>query len=129
MEKTNMTTLQDLDAALARLPATPVTDQDLDARAALMARRIELSQAAKATAEANRQPKPRGNLVISVPAGVGTSHYYSDRGRVAQSRVTEAGAVVLDLFVGEFKALLSSRDGLLWQNANPDAMRALAGQN
>jgi hypothetical protein len=36
---------------------------------------------------------------------------------------------VLDLYVGEFKNLLMGGDGLLWQNENPDAMRALVSPN
>lgn len=118
-------TVEDLDAALLRLPATPKTDEDLNARAALMARRIELDQAAKATAEANRQPRPRGNLVVNVPTATGTTNYYSHKGRIAQSRMAEDGRVVLDLFVDEFKSLLMGRDGLIWQNCNPEVMRAL----
>jgi hypothetical protein len=119
-------TLEDLDAELARLPATPKTDEDLNSRATLMTQRITLDQAAKATAEANRQPKPRGNLVINVPPGVGTSHHYSDRGRVTQSRVTADGSVVLDLFPAEFKQLLMDRRfGEDWYRCNPDAVRAL----
>jgi hypothetical protein len=122
-------TLSEIDAALMRLPTTPTTDEDRNLRADLVRRRGELEQAAKTTAEANGQPKPRGNLMVFVPPAIGTSTYYSDRGRVAQSRATEDGRVVLDLFVGEFKSLLMGRDGLLWQNLNPDAMLAIAGQN
>jgi hypothetical protein len=119
-------TLEDIDAELALLPATPVTDADLNARAALMSQRITLDQAAKATAEADRQPKPRGNLVIRVPAGAGTSHYFSERGRVAQSRVTDDGCVVIDLFPAEFRQLLmDKRFGRDWHDNNPEALRAL----
>jgi hypothetical protein len=118
-------TLEDLDAELARLPATPKTDEDLDARAALMKRRIELDQAQRATAEAASRPKPKGNLAIFVPAAVGTSTYYSDRGRVAHARVAECGRFVLDLYPVEFRSLLMGRDGLHWHNSNPDAVRAL----
>jgi len=118
-------TLEDLDAELARLPAAPVTDADRDARATLMAARITLDQATKATAAANSRPTLRGNLAVNVPPAIGTSTFYSDRGRVAQARVTEDGRVVLDLFVGEFKSLLMGRDGLHWQNSNLEAVRAL----
>jgi hypothetical protein len=127
--------LNTIDARLAELPATPVTDADLDARAALMRRRIEIDQAAKATAEANSRPQPRGSLVVNVPPGVGTSHYYSNAttraagsawGRVVQSRVTEKGGVVLDLFPQEFRELLGEKKfGQLWHNHNPEAVHAL----
>jgi hypothetical protein len=130
-------TLNDIDIELARLPTTPKTDADLDARATLMARRIELDQAAKAKDEANRRPRPRGNLVVYVPPGVGTSHYYSNTnatsradgsgwGRMVQSRVTEDGRVVLDLFMQEFKDLLADKKfGQLWHDFNPEALRAI----
>ncbi len=122
-------TLEQLDAALARLPATPVNDEDLAARATLMAARITLDQAAKAMAEADSRPKPKGNLAIFVPAAVGTSTYYSDRGRVAHARVADDGRFVLDLYPAEFRSLLMGLDdGLHWQTANPEAVRAL-GQN
>ena len=131
-------TLEELDVALAQLPASPKTDKDLDARAVLMARRIELDQAAKATAAANSRPQPRGNLVVNVPPGVGTSHYYSNInatnraagsawGRVVVSRVTEDGRVVLDLFPQEFKDLLGDKKfGKLWHDYNPDALHSLS---
>jgi hypothetical protein len=118
-------TLEEIDAELVRLPTTPTNDADFNARAALMARRCELDQAARAAA--NRQPKPRGNLQVFVPPTLGISHFISERGREAQARMTEEGRLVLDLFVGEFKGLLSGQNGhsLLWQECNPDAMRAL----
>jgi hypothetical protein len=119
-------TLEDIDIELARLPTTPTTDVDLNSRATLMARRIELSQGAKATAEANRQHKPIGNLIVNVPQSLGISNYYGERGRTTQSRVTEDGKVVLDLFEGEFKTLLMGRHGLEWQTANPDLLALIA---
>jgi hypothetical protein len=122
-------TLEDIDAELALLPATPVTDADLDARATLMARRIELDQATRATAAENSRPKLRGNLVISIPDGLALTNFYGERGRVCQVRMTEDGHKVLDLFVGEFKNLLMGADGLLFQNCNPDAMSHLAAPN
>ena len=120
-------TLQEIEAALAQLPASPKTDADLDARATLMARRIELDQSIRRAA-ANSRPQPRGGLIVNVPPGVGTSHYYSNRARVAQSRVTEDGRVVLDLFPQEFRTLLSDRRfGQLWHDENPEALSQLAG--
>jgi hypothetical protein len=91
-----------------------------------MKRRIELVQAARAIADADSRPKPRGNLVVYVPASVGCSHYYGERGRVVQARVTEDKQIVLDLFPAEFRSLLGDRHhGLAWQNCNPEAVRAL----
>jgi hypothetical protein len=118
-------TLQELDAALALLPASPKTQEDLEARATLMARRIELDQAARAAA-VNSRPKPRGGLVVNVPVNVGATHLYGKGGRVCQSRMTEDGRVVMDLFPDEFKSLLASKKhGHDWHNANPEALRAL----
>jgi hypothetical protein len=119
-------TLEQLDAALAQLPATPVTDADLDARATLMARRITLYQAAKATAEANRRPKLQGNLVVNIPASVGSTQLYGKNGRVAHPRVIEGGRIVIDLFIDEFKSLLMHREcGLAWHNANHELLQRL----
>jgi hypothetical protein len=118
-------TLQELDAALALIPATPKTDADLDARATLTARRIELDQAEKATAAAARLPKLKGNLVVTIPAKLGISHFSSNVGRVVQARI-EGGRPVLDLFAPEFAALRMGPQGLLWEQANSDLM--LSGQ-
>jgi hypothetical protein len=120
-----MMTLDELDAALAKIPATPKTDADLDARAALMAKRCELFQAEKATA-ANSQPKPRGNLVVNVPAGAGLTHMYGIEGRTIQARVADDGRVVIDLFPQEFKSLLADRKyGDLFRKANHECLRRL----
>jgi hypothetical protein len=112
-----MTTLQEIDAELARLPAT-----DIDSRAALMVQRCELYQAEKAAAVVSK-PAPRGNLVINVPKKLGISHFSSNAGRVVQARV-EGGRTVLDLFAPEFTTLLAGPWGLLWEQANPEAMLA-----
>jgi hypothetical protein len=129
--------LNTIDARLAELPATPITDSDLEERARLMARRIALDQAAKAESQASKYPQPRGSLVVYVPPEAGTSHYYSNQnatnrtagsawGRVVQSRVAEDGRVVLDLFPQEFRDLLGDkRFGQLWHNYNPEAVHAL----
>jgi hypothetical protein len=123
-----MTTPHELDAEIAALPATPVTDADLNARAVLMAQRIELDQITRATMEANGRPKLRGNLVVNIPDDLSLTNFYGERGRTCQARV-EDGRRVLDLFIGEFQRLLMGRDGLLWQNCNPDAMRHLVSPN
>jgi hypothetical protein len=122
-----MTTIQDIDAALMLLPATPKTDEELEARATLMRRRGDLENAARAEAAASRQKqRPRGDLVINVPRGVGISHLYGQRGRVCCSRLTEDGRLVMDLFVDEFRILLSDRThGLAWHNANGEALQRL----
>ena len=115
-------TLQKLDEALAQLPAS---QENLETRAALMARRIEFDQAARAAA-ANSRPQPRGNLVVNVPDGVGISHFFGNGGRVVRSRIADDGRLVLDLFLDEFKNLLASRQhGLDWQIANPEALQRL----
>ena len=104
-----MQTLQELDEALAQLPASPKTDADLDARATLMARRIELANADRAVREAaSRRQPPRGNLAVRVPNNLNISHFHSLNGRVVVARVAEDGHVVLDLHPSEFKNLLIS---------------------
>ncbi len=121
-------TLEDIDKELARLPATPKTDDDLNARAALMARRIEIDQAAKVVRDAasGRQPA-RGGIQVTIPDGLGLSHFFGTNGRVATARVAEDGRRVLDLFVHEFRTLLGDRQyGLDWHNCNPEALRQLA---
>jgi hypothetical protein len=121
-----MTTLEEIDAALAKIPATPVTDADFDERSRLMAQRCELEQAEKAAAAAaNSKPKPRGNLIVTIPAKLGISHFSSNTGRVVQAR-SEGGRTVLDLFAPEFAALRMGPQGLLWEQANSDLM--LSGQ-
>jgi hypothetical protein len=118
--------LEKLDQELARLPASPVTDEDLQARATLMAKRIELDQSIRRAAAAKSRPQQQGNLVVNVPPGVGISHFYGRSGRVVSARATENG-LVLDLFVDEFKTLLMSRvNGLDWNNANPAALAQIA---
>jgi hypothetical protein len=125
MEKKMTTELQKLDDEIAGIPTSPKTDEDFDRRAELMAKRIQLDQAIRAAA-ANGRPQPRGNLVVNVPDGVGLTHLYGDRGRVVCSRMTEDGRIVFDLFLHEFRILLSDRThGLAWQNANPEAVRRL----
>ena len=68
----------------------------------------------------------RGNLVVNVPGEIGLSHFYGNRGRVVCARVTEDGILVLDLFMDEFRTLLSDRHhGLAWLKANPEAVRQM----
>ncbi len=95
-------------------------------RGRLTSRKIELENAARAVrdAAAGRQP-PRGNMVITVPDGIGTTHYYG-KDRVVCSRI-EGGRTVLDLHPQEFRSLLNDRHhGLRWQESNPEAVRQLA---
>ena len=117
-------TLEELDAQLAQLPASPKTDEDLVARAKLMARRIELDNAARSVRDAAAGGQPaRGNLVVNVPGEIGLSHFYGNKGRVVCARMIE-GVLVLDLFLNEFRTLLSDRrHGLAWQKANDEAVR------
>jgi hypothetical protein len=117
-----MMTLNEIDLALAAIPATPKTDADLDARATLTARRMEIEQAQRAAAaEATRPPKPRGNLIVNIPAKLGITDFISNNGRVAKARV-EGGRAVLDLFQPEFTTLLTGPQGLLWQRDNEDLL-------
>jgi len=65
---------------------------------------------------------------VNVPPSMGVSNYYSAQGRSAQSRTTDDGRLVIDLFAGEFKSLLMGRDGLEWQNANHELLALIAQQ-
>jgi hypothetical protein len=96
-------------------------------RGRLIARKIELDNAARAVADAARgRPPQRGNLVVVVPPGIGISHFHGQEGRVVSAR-TQDGQTVLDLFAAEFRSLLSSRQhGLAWQAANPNLLAEIA---
>lgn len=120
------TELQKLDEEIARIPTSKLTDADFDRRTALVTKRIELENAARAArdAAAGKQP-PKGNIAVIVPEGMGISHFYGHNGRVACARVAEGGQIVLDLFVDEFRNLLVGGRGLDWQNANPEATALL----
>jgi len=124
---TTTITIDALENQLAELRAAEVVEAD--ARAAIIMRKSEAEQAARAASFEASRPKLRGNLVVNVPDDNGLSHFYGERGRVCQVRMTEDGRKVLDLFFGEFKTLLMGQDGLSWQNCNPDAMRSLGIPN
>jgi hypothetical protein len=97
-------------------------------RGRLQRRAIELENAARAVrdATAGRQP-PTGNLVVNVPASVGSTQFYGRDGRVAVPR-NQDGRIVLDLYEGEFRILLANRQhGLDWQNANPTLLAEISG--
>jgi hypothetical protein len=120
-----MMTLNEIDLALAAIPATPSTDADFDARSRLVAHRIDVEQAEKAAAHAASLPKVTGNLVVTIPAKLGVTDFVSVNGRVAKARM-DSGRVVLDLFAPEFASLRAGPQGLLWERANADLM--LTGQ-
>jgi hypothetical protein len=97
-------------------------------RGRLQRRAIELENAARAVrdATAGRQP-PKGNLVVNVPASLGSTSFVGKDGRVAAPREQD-GRIVIDLFEGEFKILLRNRQhGLDWQNANPTLLAEISG--
>jgi hypothetical protein len=114
--------LQEIDAALAALPASPVTDADLLARANLMRRRGELIGAA--LTESARPRVHPGNLVVSVPEGISCVYTMSGITRVTE---TVDGRQIIRMTTAEFRNLLSGGTmGQQWALANPEIMRQLA---
>ena len=116
-----------LVADVARIESALLKPLPLEWRAALMTRRIELENAARAVrdAAAGKQP-PRGNLEINIPPNIGLTHYYGAGGRTVCARVAPHGGRVVDLFAGEFRNLLVDRQhGLSWQTCNPEALQLL----
>ena len=64
-----MITLEEIDAELIRLPASPVSDEDIKARAELMRQRIELVNARNKPVP----PQPCNDIVAYPPPGLGIS--------------------------------------------------------
>jgi hypothetical protein len=61
-------TLEEIDAELLRLPASPVTDEDIKARAALTWQRFELLNA-----RSKPMPQPCNDIVAYPPVGLGVN--------------------------------------------------------
>jgi len=116
-------TIDALETQLAELRAAEAADAD--ARAAIITRRIEAEQAARAASFEASRPKQRGNLTIHVPAHIGLSHFYGNGGRVCVVRELD-GRTVIDLFPAEFRSLLAGQHGNDWRLANPEALALLA---
>ncbi|MET4788270.1 hypothetical protein ABIF64_000448 [Bradyrhizobium japonicum] len=114
-----MQTITEIDAAVMRLPASPVTGEDIDARAALMWRRYELESEARAAAA--RPKEVTGNLLVVVPDD-NITQIQTIRGRLINAEVVD-GKWVVRLFPAEFRDLImGGRNSLDWQRANEALM-------
>ena len=113
--------LEQIDAALAAMPASPTTDEDIEARAALAWKRGELISAA--LTDAARPHVRPGNLMVNVPEGVScvcTMH--------GVTRVTETvdGCQIIRMTAGEFRSLIGGATGGAWAAANAHILAQLA---
>lgn len=106
--------LDTIDARLAELPATPVTDSDLDERARLMIRRCELAQAARA---APPKAAPAGTVTVFLPDSSGATHMYDIAGREFRAHDLD-GRRVIDIPPVMFRSLLAGPHGQDWDLAN-----------
>jgi hypothetical protein len=97
-------TLDEIDKELMRLPASPVRDEDIGARAELMTKRIELVSAQRAAAEA---PKPLSSTVpVNVPDDLGG--ILTSTGSYIFAEIVD-GKRVIKMPWGDFHALVTAR--------------------
>jgi hypothetical protein len=108
--------LDTIDARLAELPATPVTDADLDERARLTVQRYELAQAARA---APPKAAPAGCVTVFLPDSSGATHMYDIAGREYRTHDLD-GRRVIDIQPVMFRSLLAGSHGQDWELANQD---------
>jgi hypothetical protein len=114
-------TLEQIDAALAALPASPVTDEGISARADLMWKRGEIISTR--LTEAARPCVVPGNLEVVVPAGV--SCVYTGHGLTRMTETVDNRQVIY-MTAGEFRALIGGQTGGAWVAENPEIVRQLA---
>lgn len=108
-------TIAEIDAALMRLPRTPVTEADFDTRATLVRRRTELEQQARRAAA--RPKEVTGNLLVVVPDD-NISQIQTIHGRLINVEVVD-GRRVARLFPSEFRDIIKGGgNSLAWQKAN-----------
>jgi hypothetical protein len=112
---TTFKTVDQIDAAMLLLPASPVTGEDIEARATLMKRRCELDQAERAPAP--RKEPPTGFTIV-VPPNMGLSDIIDTAsGRTYKARILD-GKLVVDATPQIFKMLLAGAHGKDWEQAN-----------
>jgi hypothetical protein len=107
-------TVETLDEKIASLPRSPVTPEDITARATLMAKRIELDQARRASPPRVEQPT---GLVLNIPENV-SCYEIQHQGRTFRARALPDGRRVIDVTPSLFHALVASAHGQDWANAN-----------
>lgn len=110
-----MNTIEEIDLALARLPASPEAPEDVDARATLMWKRCAL-ESAERKAAADRDAAERnarwGLPPVDVPGEVNC--VVTNNGRTVYAEVVD-GRRVMRLTSAEVRAL-----GPHWINLNPE---------
>jgi hypothetical protein len=87
----------------------------LDRRAELMAARITLDQAQRATPP---RVEPPAGFTVNIPDNLGISDIIDQAGRKFQARSSIDGRRVIDIMPSTFRALLQGPHGLDWSNAN-----------
>jgi hypothetical protein len=116
-------TLEEIDAELMRLPASPTTPEDTEARAAMMQRRFDVEAGAlRAAAEraAAEKKKAWGLPLVNVPGDL--SCVMLPNGRTVFADFVD-GRRVMQLLPGDL--LLLSVGNQAWLDLNPDLARTL----
>jgi hypothetical protein len=115
-----MMTLEEIDAALAALPASPVTRDQILERAALMRRRIELVDVAR---RPEAMPPVPHEIAVVTPAGISCILTAADK--VLYAEFID-GRPAIKMGWPDFSRLVRSPNGgHLWANANPGLLQQL----
>jgi hypothetical protein len=115
-------TLEEIDAALMRLPASPTTPEDIEARHVMMVKRFAVHDAArKAAAEraAAEKRKQWGLPLVNVPGDIDCVML---PGRTILVDIVD-GRRVAQLTMGELRHLSISNQ--TWLNINPELAGSL----
>src|ERR1700680_3131928 len=116
-----MQSIEQIDDALKRLPATPTNDEDLIERADLMRRRLDLESAQRQAAR-HRLPAP-GSLVVNVPDD--TSVLYTRSGIMRYVEIID-GKRAIRMHAAELKELIGDRTkGAAWGAANAALLQSM----
>jgi hypothetical protein len=98
---------------VAKLDAALLQEYGLERRGALMAKRIMLDQASRATPH---RPAANTGFTVVVPECLGISDVVDGDGRRFQVRVDIDGRRVVDMTPGTFMALLQGPHGKVWSD-------------
>jgi hypothetical protein len=98
-------------------------------RGALMARRIELDQIARAAAMPKKEPVYAGLTVRVPPEHDALTHIYASDGLPRAVRM-ENGQRVVDISVAAFLGLVTNKTGgMAWERVNQDALARISRPN
>ena len=114
-------TLEEIDTELMRLPASPTTSEDIEARAELMLKRFEVEAAAReaaASRAAAERKQTWGLPLVNVPAGIDC--VITPNGRSVVVDVVD-GRRVMRLTADEMRHL--SIGNPMWTELNPELAR------